>query len=106
MVSAQPRTHSGKTNVQNSLGFWDTNGASSLGQMTTLRDNQQKKRTCQIVDFADLADHRVKLKEGQTGNKYLDLARALKKLWNINATVIPIVIGACDTVTKRLVQGR
>ena len=39
----------------------------------------KKKRTCKIVDFAVPADHRVKLKENEEKNKYLDLARELKK---------------------------
>ena len=38
-------------------------------------------------------------------DNYLDLARELKKLWNMKVTVIPIVIGALVTVTKVLVQG-
>ena len=33
---------------------------------------------------------------------YLNLARELKKLWNIKVTIIPIVIGAFGTVTKGL----
>ena len=37
------------------------------------------KRTCQIVHFAVLADHRVKLKENEKRDKYLDLAREVKK---------------------------
>ena len=38
-----------------------------------------KKRTCQIVNFAVSADHRVKLKESEKRDKYLDLASGLKK---------------------------
>ena len=44
-----------------------------------------KKRTCRIVDFAVPANHRVKQKEikkkkrKKKGDKYLDLARELKK---------------------------
>ena len=34
----------------------------------------------------------------------LDLARELKKLWNMKVTTIPIVIGALGTVTKGSVQ--
>ena len=56
------------------------------------------------MDFAVQADHKVKLKESQKRDKYLDLARELKKLWNIIVTVIPIVIGALGIVTKWLVQ--
>ena len=32
-------------------------------------------------------------------DKYHDLARELKKLWNMKVTIIPIVIGAFGTVT-------
>ena len=39
----------------------------------------KKKRICKIVDFAVLADHRIKLKECEKKDKYLDLARELKK---------------------------
>ena len=37
--------------------------------------------------------------------KYLDLARELKKLWNMKMTIIPIVIGAFGTVTEGLLTG-
>ena len=57
------------------------------------------------MNFAVLADHWVKLKECEKKYKYLDLARELEKLRNMKLTVIPIVVGAFGTVTKRLVQG-
>ena len=38
-------------------------------------------------------------------DKYLDLAREFKKLWNMKVMMIPIVIGVLSTVTKGLVQG-
>ena len=60
----------------------------------------KKKRTCKIVDFAVPADHRIKLKECEKKGKYLDLARELNRLWNMQVTIIPIVIGAFGTVTK------
>ena len=37
-------------------------------------------------------------------DKYLDLAKEQKKLWNMKATVIPIVIGALGSVPKDLVK--
>ena len=64
-----------------------------------------KKRAHKIVDFAVLADHRVKLKESDKKGKYLNLGRELKKLWNIKVTFIPIVIGAHGTVTRGLIKG-
>ena len=69
--------------------------------------NQQKKKKkiCQIVDFAVPADYRIKLKECEKRDKYLDLARELKKQRNMKVTIIPIVIGAFGTVTKGLLKG-
>ncbi len=64
----------------------------------------KKKRTCKIVDFAVPADHRIKVKECEKKDKYRDLARELKKLWNMQVTIIPIVIGAFGTVTKGLLK--
>ena len=79
-----------------------TNGSPNPGQKIRLNNNQQKqkKRTCKIVDFAVSADHRIKLKECEKKDKYLDLAKELKKLWNMQVTIILIVIGAFGTVTK------
>ena len=42
-------------------------------------NNNKKKRTGRIVDFDLPANHRVKLKESEKRDKYLDLARELKK---------------------------
>ena len=45
--------------------------------------NTKKKKICKIVNFAVSADHRIKLKECEKRDKYLDLSRELKKLWNM-----------------------
>ena len=58
------------------------------------------KRTCRIV-----ADHRVKLKEGEKRDKYLDLDSEHKKLWNFKVTVKLIVVCALGTTPKELVKG-
>ena len=89
-----------------SLRFWDTNRSCNLGQTTRACDSQQikKKRSCLIVDLTVPADHKVKLKETKKRDKYLDLAKELKKLSNRKATVTPILIGMLGTVTKGLVQ--
>ena len=65
----------------------------------------KNKRTCKIVDFAVPADHRIKLKEWEKKDKYHDLTRELKNLWNMQMTIIPIVIGVFGTVTKGLLKG-
>ena len=38
-------------------------------------------------------------------NKYLDLARELKKLWNMKVTIVPMVMGTFGTITKGLLKG-
>ena len=67
--------------------------------------NKKKKRICKIVDFTVPADLRIKLKECEKKDKYLDLARELKKLCNMKVTIVPIVIGAFGTITKGLLKG-
>ena len=52
-----------------------------------------KKRIWKIVDLAVSADCRRKLRECEKKDKYLDLSRELKKLWNMKVTIVPIVIG-------------
>ena len=45
------------------------------------------------------------MKECEKRDKYLDLARELKKRWNMMVTIIQIVICAFGTVTKGLLKG-
>ena len=65
----------------------------------------KRKRICKTVDFAVPADHRINLKECEKKDKYLDLARELKKLWNMKVTIVQIVIGALGTITKGYLKG-
>ena len=62
----------------------------------------KKKRFCKIIDFDLPADHRINLKESEKKDEYHDLARELKKLWNMKVTIVPIVIGALGTISKGL----
>ena len=87
------------------MGLYHTNGSLNPGQKTTPHNNQQKTRICKIVDFAVPTDHRINLKESEKKDKYVDLARDLKKPWNMKITIVPIVIGALGTVTKGLLKG-
>ena len=65
----------------------------------------KKDRTCRIVDFAVPVDHGVKLKGREKRDKYLDLAKELKKLWNMKVAIILIAVSALGATTKGLVQG-
>ena len=104
MVYAQPSTCPRKWH-KTPMELWHTNGSPNLGQTTRLYNNQQKKNICKTVDFAVPAEHRIKLKECEKRDKYLDLARELKNLWNMRVIIIPIVFGAFGTVTKGLLKG-
>ena len=64
-----------------------------------------KKRNCKIVAFVVPADYRIKLKECEKRDKYLDLARELEKLWKMKVAIISIVIGAFGTATRGLLKG-
>ena len=64
----------------------------------------KNKRISKIVDFVVPADHRINMKESEKKDKYLDLARELKKLWNMKLTIVSIVIGALGIITKGLLK--
>ena len=101
MVYVQPRIRLGEWVTQTTLGFKLTNGSPTRDQITRLRDSQQKKRTCRIVDFAVPADHRVKLKENKKKDKYVDLARKICGTWK---WLLAMVIGRLCIFTKGLIQ--
>ena len=67
-------------------------------------DEREKKKTCWIVNFAVLADYRVKTKDIKKRDKCLYLDRELKNLWKMGVTVIPIVISALGTIPKGLIR--
>ena len=70
-----------------------------------INKKKKKKRFYKIMDFAVPADHRIKLKECEKKDKYLDLTGEFQKVWNMNVTTLQIVIGAFGTVTKGLLKG-
>ena len=53
-------------------------------------------------------NHRMKIKERQTINKYLNLAKEFTKLYNMKVMILSIIIGALETahegLEKRLVE--
>ena len=57
------------------------------------KSTEKKRKEFQVyetgfVDFVVPVDHRIKLKECEKKDKYLDLARELKKLWNMKVTIV------------------
>ena len=63
-------------------------------------DNNNNNNT-----FTVPADNRVKIKESENRDKYLDLARERRKFWNMRVMVILIVIGVLGTVPRDLEKG-
>ena len=57
---------------------------------------------CQIIDFAIPYDTRADDTKVEKIEKYLDLVRELKKVWNMKVTVVPLVVGALGTLAKAL----
>ena len=57
-----------------------------------------------ILDIAIPVDVNIRNKEQEKIVRYQDLAREIRKIWNVSTKVIPIVIGALGTVTDRLEQ--
>ena len=61
-------------------------------------------KKAELNKWWNLLSYGVKLKESEMKDKYLNLARELKKLWNMKVTLLPILVGCLATITKGLVQ--
>ena len=68
-------------------------------------NNNKKKENLQNCGLCSPSSQQNKLEESEKKNKYVSLARELKKLWSMEVTIIPIVTGAFGTVTKGLLKG-
>ena len=62
---------------------------------------QKREKSTKLIDFAVPFDSRVLMKENEKIEKYQDLAREIRKLWNTKVDIIPIVVGSLGTVSKR-----
>ena len=111
MVYAQPRIcpeeWDAQWDAQTLLGFWYTNSVRRLdnNQQKKKKRKSIKERTCWIVDLTVPDDHRVKMKESEKKNKYLDLARELRKHRTWSWRWYQIVIDALGTVICWMIHG-
>ena len=67
-------------------------------------DQKQRKKICKIIDFAVPVEHRIKLKECEKRDKYLDLPRELKNygIWRWQLYQLWLVLWhGC----KRIIKG-
>ena len=62
----------------------------------------KSKKSCHIIDVAIPEDSGAKEKEAEKVEKYQNLARELRRMWEVKTKVVPIVLGALGTVPLRL----
>ena len=55
-----------------------------------------------IVEFAIPMDHHVKGNEEEMIEKYMDLAAEVRKQCRVKTVIVPIVLGALETVPAKL----
>ena len=52
------------------------------------------EKMCHLIDIAVPGDSRVAVKENEKVQKYQDLARELRKLWQVKVKVVPVIMGS------------
>ena len=62
----------------------------------------KSKKSCHIIDVAIPEDSVAKEKEAEKVEKYQNLARELRSMWEVKTKVVPIVLRALGTVPLRL----
>jgi len=55
-----------------------------------------------LIDAAIPGDRNVMKKEAEKILKYKDLLIEIQRIWNVKATVIPVIIGATGNLSKSL----
>ena len=66
--------------------------------------SDNKEGTCMLIDDAMLGDKNVIKKAAEKMLKYKALTAEIQCMWNVRATVIPVIIGATGTISKSLRQ--
>ena len=61
----------------------------------------KSKKSCHIIDVAIPEDSGVKEMEVEKVEKYQNLARELRRMWEVKTKVLPVVLGALGTVPLR-----
>ena len=62
----------------------------------------KQEQTYQVIDIAVPEDIAAKDKKEEMLEKYQDLPREIQRIWSVRTLVLPVVIGALETVPKRL----
>lgn len=59
----------------------------------------KEKRRAAVIDLAILSDSNIRKKEQEKLEKHQGLKEELEKMWEVEATVVPVVTGALRAVT-------
>ena len=62
----------------------------------------KKEKTCTLIDVAIPADRNVVQKEAEKKLKYKSLCIEIKRMQNLKYTIVPVIIGATEIVTRSL----
>ena len=62
----------------------------------------KEKRECKTINIVVTGYQYMKVEELEKITKYKDLRLQEQKLWNVKATVIPVVVGALGTFCEEL----
>ena len=62
----------------------------------------KSKKSCHIIDVAIPENSGVREKEFEKVEKYQNLAKELRRMWEVKINVVPIVLGALGKVLLRL----
>ena len=74
-----------------------------LWDVTDIGVVNKNERSCGITDSAKSGDIRVGEKEKEKIERYQELKREIKRIWNIRSIkIIPVVVGAFDSTSKKL----
>ena len=63
-----------------------------------IRDNE--RRTRMLIDVPISGDRSVIKKEAEKILNYKDLTIETQRMWNVKTKVIPVIIGATETISK------
>ena len=99
--------HTFSNYVRTCLGRWTIGRSGERGSgisvLPAWHDDEDNDNIIIIIIYNNINNNNNN--ECEKKHKYLDLARELKKQWNMKVTIMPIEIDAFGTVTKGLLKG-
>ena len=60
----------------------------------------KKQRTCQLIEISVPTERKTSIKTTEKLSKYKDLEILIEKMWGMNISTIPVILGARGVVKK------